>query len=157
MEYRKILPSDDEKVREFVCSQWGSEQMVVHDTTFCLSNLPGFLLMEKGNITALLTYSVAGDDCEIVSLDSLIENRGAASYLIGMLEQEQKAQHRKRIVVSTTNDNLHALKFYQKRGFDMVCLRYGAVDRARKKKPQIPLKAENKIPIRHEIELEKML
>lgn len=68
----------------------------------------------KGNITALLTYSVAGDDCEIVSLDSLIENRGAASYLIGMLEQEQKAQHRKRIIVSTTNDNLHALEFYQK-------------------------------------------
>lgn len=157
MEYRKILPSDDEKVREFVCSQWGSEQMVVHDTTFCLSNLPGFLLMEKGNITALLTYSVTGDDCEIVSLDSLIENRGAASHLIGMLEQEQKAQNRKRIVVSTTNDNLHALEFYQKRGFDMVCLRRGAVDRARKQKPQIPPKAENGIPIRHEIELEKML
>lgn len=113
--------------------------------------------MEKGNITALLTYSVAGDDCEIVSLDSLIENRGAASYLIGMLEQEQKAQHRKRIIVNTTNDNLHALEFYQKRGFDMVCLRYGAVDRARKKKPQIPLKADNGIPFRHEIELEKML
>lgn len=39
----------------------------------------------------------------------------------------------------------------------MVCLRYGAVDRARKQKPQIPLKADNGIPIRHEIELEKML
>ena len=39
----------------------------------------------------------------------------------------------------------------------MVCLRYGAVVRARKKKPQIPLKAKNGITIRHEIELEKML
>ena len=57
----------------------------------------------------------------------------------------------------TTNDNLSALQFYQKRGFDMSRLYHNAVDKSRKIKPQIPLTGANGIPIRHEIELEMKL
>lgn len=62
-----------------------------------------------------------------------------------------------RVVLFTTNDNLHALRFYQKRGFDMVQIHRNAVEQARTLKPEIPLIGMDNIPLRHEIELEMLL
>ncbi len=59
-----------------------------------------------------------------------------------------------RLVVVTTNDNLNALRFYQKRGFILVQLRPNALARSRQLKPQIPLVGMDGIPLRDEIELE---
>ncbi|TME09284.1 MAG: GNAT family N-acetyltransferase, partial [Chloroflexi bacterium] len=57
----------------------------------------------------------------------------------------------------TTNDNLHALRFYQKRGFTLVTVHRNAVDAARQMKPRIPLIGDDQIPLHDEIELEMML
>jgi hypothetical protein len=55
----------------------------------------------------------------------------------------------------TTNDNLDALRFYQRRGFRLAKLRRGAVDAARSRlKPTIPEVGSFGIPIRDEIVLE---
>jgi hypothetical protein len=59
--------------------------------------------------------------------------------------------------VTTTNDNLNALRFYQRRGFRMTEVRPGAVDRARSQKPSIPLVGEFGIPIHDEIDLERQI
>jgi GNAT superfamily N-acetyltransferase len=57
------------------------------------------------------------------------------------------------IWVVTTNDNIGALRFYQRLGFRMRALRPGAVDDARRDlKPSIPLEAGG-IASRDEIEL----
>ena len=56
-----------------------------------------------------------------------------------------------------TNDNIRALRFYQKRGFDLVSIYRFAVNESRKLKPQIPLLGVDDIPILHEIEFEKLL
>jgi hypothetical protein len=54
----------------------------------------------------------------------------------------------------TTNDNVNALRFYQRRGFRLSELRAGAVDEARRqRKPSIAPVADNGIPIRDELEL----
>ena len=58
----------------------------------------------------------------------------------------------------TTNDNLSALRFYQRRGFRLVKIWPGAVDAARKSlKPTIPQVGQNGIPIHDEIDLCRML
>jgi len=62
-----------------------------------------------------------------------------------------------RVFLITTNDNLHALGFYQKRGFELVGIHRGAVNESRKIKPGIPLIGMNNIPLRDEIELEIVL
>lgn len=64
------------------------------------------------------------------------------------------AQGCKRLFLSTTNDNLEALAFYQKRGFRLIRVCPNAVDEARRLKPSIPLVAGNGIAIRDELELE---
>jgi ribosomal protein S18 acetylase RimI-like enzyme len=60
--------------------------------------------------------------------------------------------------VVTTNDNVEALRFYQRRGFRLVLIRAGAVDRSRERlKPEIPKTGAYDIPLRDEVELEMTL
>ena len=55
----------------------------------------------------------------------------------------------------TTNDNIRGLEFYQKRGFTFSNLFKNSIEEyTRKLKPQIPLYADNGLPIKDEIELE---
>jgi hypothetical protein len=57
--------------------------------------------------------------------------------------------------VVTTNDNLDALRFYQRRGFRLAVLRPGAVDRSRESlKPGIPETGAGGIRLRDELELQ---
>jgi hypothetical protein len=53
----------------------------------------------------------------------------------------------------TTNENLPALRLYQRTGFRLVELRPGAVDQARSRKPSIPKTGHEGIPIRDELDL----
>ena len=62
-----------------------------------------------------------------------------------------------RIQILTTNDNINAIRFYQKRGFELIGINCGAIDRDREKKPQIPIVGEYGIPLRHEIEFSMKL
>ena len=69
------------------------------------------------------------------------------------------ARHRcTRLWVITADGNVDALRFYQRRGFCLVCGRRGAVDHSRAGlKPEIPLVGNYGIPLRDELELEKQL
>ena len=71
--------------------------------------------------------------------------------------EEARKQNCKRVFLITTNDNMHALRFYQRRGFELVALYRDAVKESRRLKPSIPLTGFDDIPIRDEIELEKNL
>lgn len=63
-----------------------------------------------------------------------------------------------RLLVTTTNDNVDALRFYQRRGFRFVALRVDAVSETRRTlKPKIPLLGDHDIPLRDELELELAL
>ncbi|RIN83652.1 GNAT family N-acetyltransferase, partial [Mammaliicoccus sciuri] len=85
------------------------------------------------------------------------ENVGIGSQLLKKLEEISEKKDITKISVITTNDNLNALKFYQKRGYNITKVIPNAVEKARKQKPSIPQFAENGIPIRDEILLEKYL
>jgi ribosomal protein S18 acetylase RimI-like enzyme len=62
----------------------------------------------------------------------------------------------RRLWLVTTNDNLDALRFYQRRGFRIVDTRVGAVEDARRTlKPTIPESGSYGIEIRDEIVLER--
>ena len=119
--------------------------------------MSGFLALDDNDWIGLITYTFLDTDCEIVSVDSLRENEGIGTALIEKVIEEAKANQCRRVHVSTTNANLRALGFYQKRGFQLCELRINAIEEARKLKPSIPLIGENNIPLRDEIELEMML
>jgi ribosomal protein S18 acetylase RimI-like enzyme len=139
-------------LRSLFIREWGSCDMVSRGEIHQMDQLPGFLFMKDECIKGIITYHVADNECEIVSLDSFEENIGIGSQLLEKVI-DQSVKHGWKLWLITTNDNTRALHFYQKRGFDMTNVYWNAVDLARKMKPEIPLQTEDGIPIKHEIEL----
>ena len=112
--------------------------------------------MEK-SLVGLLTYRLDDTSCEVISLDSLTEDQGIGSALLQSVEQAAKEKGCNRIWLVTTNDNIHALRFYQRRGYVLAAVHPQAIEISRQLKPQIPLIGNEGIPLRDEIEFEKLL
>jgi len=111
-----------------------------------------------GQRAGLLTYIVAGDECEIHTLHTVRQWQGAGSALIAAVRETAARRRCRRLWLVTTNDNVDALRFYQRRGFRLTALRPGAVDEARRTlKPEIAEVGGHGIPLRDEIELEMPL
>lgn len=157
MHYARLEEQDRETVLKFLLEHWHGTTMVIRDREVDMRDAEGFLCMDEGVLVGLLTYAVQGDTLEILSLDSLRENQGIGSALVDLAVQEARDQKCRRVVLITTNDNIRALRFYQRRGFDMSNFYRNAMDLVRKLKPGIPAVGENQIPLRHEIEFEMLL
>ena len=105
----------------------------------------------------LATYAVDGDSAELVTLDAVRPACGVGTALLEALAGRLGALGARTLVVTTTNDNLDALRFYQRRGFHLACLRAGALEGSRRLRPQIPATGAYGIPLRDEIELSRTL
>lgn len=86
----------------------------IHDCSL----LDGFYAMNDDHeITGLITYHITSQTCEIISLDSLEEGKGIGSQLMQVVEEKATQQQCKLLTLVTTNDNEHAIRFYQHRGY----------------------------------------
>jgi GNAT superfamily N-acetyltransferase len=141
-------------INSFISNHWLTTKMIIRGHIIDMTQVDGIAVYEDSEIIALLTYTIRDNLCEIISLDSLLEGRGIATELIKRIISAAKEKQCSKIIVITTNDNINAMRFYQKRGFDMVRLYHNALDISRKLKPEIPFIGENDIPLRHEIEFE---
>ncbi len=155
--YRRSTPEDRLQMRSFWTEHWGDDFVVVHGDVFRPEDVEGFIALEQGQWVGLVTYAMRGEGLEIVSLDSLRNGCGIGSRLLEEVVAEARGAGCRRIFLTTTNDNLHALGFYQKRGFALSKLRPGALEQSRNVKPAIPLIGMQGIPLRDEIELEMKL
>ena len=151
---KPLADEDRDWVGRFIGERWGSDRVIVHGRTYHPAQMTGFLAMWKGEKVGLITYQIEGEGCEIVTLDSACANQGVGSSLIETVKKAAQEAGCRRLWLITTNDNLHALRFYQKRGFAMAALHRDAVQASRKIKPEIPLIGNDGIPIKDEIELE---
>lgn len=151
---RSLTPDDLPRLRRFWREHWGDEFVVAHGVVYRPDGLAGFVAEESEEWIGLVTFTFMDDECEIVSLDSLSEGRGLGTGLIEKVIEAARAAGCRRVFLITTNDNLRALAFYQKRGFELAALYRGALNESRKLKPGIPLTGMNDIPLRDEIELE---
>jgi GNAT superfamily N-acetyltransferase len=153
---RRLNPEDLPRLRQFWIEHWGGEEMISRGNVYRPEQLEGFVVEDgnRGEWIGLLTFFIREGECEVTSLDSLREGQGIGTVLIDKAIEEARARDCKRLFLITTNDNLNALGFYQKRGFEIVTVYRGAVNESRKRKPSIPLVGMNQIPLRDEIELE---
>jgi ribosomal protein S18 acetylase RimI-like enzyme len=132
---------------------FGSPVMVTRGQIYDATMLSGILATNAGTPCGFLLYYAEMDTCEIVALATSLAGQGIGTTLIGALREQARALGCTRLMVITTNDNLRALGFYQKRGFRLVAIHPDAVELARAFKPEIPAIGENGIPLRDEIEL----
>ena len=155
--YSEIQTENRNEIRKFIKSHWGSEKIVTHSIVYYPADLNGYFAKHHNKIVGLVTFTTSEEKIELISLNSEIENKGIATQLIKLVEEYAVKNCIKKLALFTTNDNLNAIKFYQKRGFTHTETFYNAVDECRKIKPEIPKLAENGIEIKDELRFEKFI
>jgi septum formation protein len=157
---RDLTGEDRDWLAEVVAAAWGLPVVSlsgVHDVL----RLPGLVAEDEpgGARLGALTYQVqAGAGAgwpglEVVTLNSLPEGRGAGTALLA--EARQRASRAgQRLWLSTGNDNVQAIGFYQRRGMDLVGLHRNFADEVRRFKPGLPGEPGGEITFRHAVELE---
>lgn len=150
---RPVHDGDRPTVEWLTAELWGAAEVAVHDGVFYPALLPGFIAERGGRIVGLVTFEVRPGILEIVTINALNRRSGIGTMLIEAVRAEAKERHCREVMLTTTNDNVDALRFYQRRGFRLAALRRGAVDRSRRSKPEIPRWGEYGIPLHDEIDL----
>jgi N-acetylglutamate synthase-like GNAT family acetyltransferase len=153
---RPLNSSDTQWIAQLITKRWKAEFIVAHGKIYHPRDLPGFIATKNAEKIGLITYDIKNRDCEIISLDSLEPSIGVGTALVEATKKAASEHDCSRLWLTTTNDNLKALRFYQKRGFVLVKIHRNMVEVARLYKP-IPLIGNDGIPIRDEIELEMKL
>jgi N-acetylglutamate synthase-like GNAT family acetyltransferase len=152
---RPATPADRDAIDALHHAIWGSSAVVGRDRVFDLRLLPT-LVAERpdGSIVGALCYQETADALEVVSIGAVPPTRGAGTVLLDAAVTRARQARLRRVWLITTNDNLDALRFYQRRGMRIVHVDPGAVDRARRLKPGIPPVGAYGIPLRDELTLE---
>ncbi|MGV9380611.1 GNAT family N-acetyltransferase [Nonomuraea sp. NPDC003707] len=155
---RPIEPQDLANVTRVLTESWGGSTVVAlgRGELVDAAAQPGFIAEIEGEPAGIITYARRGDSVEIITIDAVVPGRGVGAALLDAVRAVATESGAARLWLVTTNDNTHALRFYQRYGFDLIALHRNGVDRARDLKPGIPAEADG-IPIRHELELELLL
>lgn len=154
MVFNEINGKNRTEVNRFLQDNWYSTDIILRGRVVDMTLAEGIVVYESNIIIGLITYEISNGECEILSLDSKRENEGIGTELIQRVIEIAKSNNCNKVKLITTNDNINAIKFYQRRGFDMARIYHNALDISRQLKPSIPLKGEFDILLMHEIEFE---
>jgi ribosomal protein S18 acetylase RimI-like enzyme len=154
---RKSEPKDALTILHILEEHWGSTSIASRGKLHDASKLPALIVEQNGTIIGLLTYKITGRECEIVTLNATDPRKGIGTILIEELVSIARMENLRRIWLITTNDNVDAMRFYQRRNFHLVAVHRNAIKLSRKLKPSIPLNGSYGILLRDEIELEFIL
>jgi len=157
LDLRQLADVDRDWVGRTIVERWGDSIVTGRGRIWKPSELPGFAAFDGDECIGLVTYEIDGDACEIVTIDAMVEGKGIRTALLEAVKAVAREAGCERVQLLTTNNNLRALAFYQKRGFRLVALVPGAIDEERDVKPSIPAVDAAGLPIRDELHLELLL
>jgi ribosomal protein S18 acetylase RimI-like enzyme len=154
---RPIAPADREWVLK-VARGWGADFVVTRGRKVYPAEIEGFCAVDADRrYLGLVTFEIVGDQCEVVTLDAFTPWSGTGTALMERVREEATRRGCRRLWLITTNDNIPAIRFYQRRGFTIAAVHCNALEESRRLKPSIPLTGVYGIPIRDEIEFEQFL
>jgi ribosomal protein S18 acetylase RimI-like enzyme len=154
---RPVEDSDRDWLRETL-TQLGQLRIVSRGRlTEDAGKLPGFLAERGGSKVGYALVRIDRGELEVVALEALSRREGLGTALLTAAADEARRAGCARAWLITTNDNLDAVRFYQRRGWDLVALHRDSVTAGRKLKPELPEVGDYGLPIRHELEFELLL
>lgn len=153
---RQAEPDDREPVLALFRRDFGREAIVAFGEVMPLDELPAIVAEVKGELAGALAYRLLQDALHVVALatDPMWQRSGVASHLVEDSETLARRHGLTRLVFATTNDNLPALYFYQRRGWTITEVATGVLIHHR---PTPDPKGFAGIPVRDEIRLAKRL
>jgi ribosomal protein S18 acetylase RimI-like enzyme len=155
---RALRPDEGKWLEQQLIRLWGSTQVVSRNRVHDASTLRAIVCQTPAEErVGLALIDIRDRQCELVTIDAFQPGQGIGSALLAAATEQARREGCSRLWLITTNDNLRALRFYQRRGLRLVALHRGAIDEARRVRPSIPIIGEHRIPIRDELELELLL
>jgi ribosomal protein S18 acetylase RimI-like enzyme len=142
-------------IRRFVKRFWGEQEQLTFDRKFTVALLPGYVAKLKGKVVGFISAADMDDAAIVVALGVLprYQGSGIGKGLIKKVEGDAAGRGKKRLLVSTSNDDLPALAFYQSLGFQLYEVKPNVI--AEKHGKTLP--GIGNLPIRDELRLQKRL
>ncbi|MEP4768130.1 MAG: GNAT family N-acetyltransferase [Roseibium sp.] len=148
---RATTAEDHPDVLKLLLQRWTSPDILIDGEMIDASRLPGYTAWSNNELVGLVTLIKRENEWEILTLDSINRWGGVGSLLLDAAIDEIKSTGIDRLTVRTSNDNLDAFRFYQRRGFRLERIGQGVIDRERELKPGIPLRGDYGIEIHDEV------
>jgi ribosomal protein S18 acetylase RimI-like enzyme len=157
---RPLTPTDEPAAERLLDEALGGRAQVRKGEVIDVLARPALGAFVGDDLAGLATYSVdrvVGAELVALAVGSAYRRRGLGAALVDAAFEAAVASGGRRMWLITTNDNLDALALYQRRGFRLVAVNAGAVDRARLLKPSIPDVGAHGIPMHDELMLERVV
>jgi GNAT superfamily N-acetyltransferase len=153
---RTIRDDERQELGRRVAASQGSPIVISREAAHDVRELPALVAVDlaTGHWLGTAAYRFETGACELVAIEAYRRGAGIGTALLDAVAMAARAGGAARLWLITTNDNLDAIRFYQRRGFHLVRIWPEAVTRSRVAKPEIPLRGDYGIPIRDEVELE---
>jgi len=149
------LGKEKAKIGKFVKQFWGEEEQLTFDRKFIVTQLPAYVAKTEHNVIGFISFAETDNAIIIVALGILpkYQNAGVGKSLIQKVEAEAKKLGKIKLLVSTSNDDLPALAFYQHLGFQIYEVKPNVIA----EKHGSVLKGIGGLPVRDELRLQKLL
>jgi ribosomal protein S18 acetylase RimI-like enzyme len=158
---RALGPDDLASAEALVAATLAGRHQARLGATVDVLALPGLGAWAGDRLVGLATWSPpgAGRRSELAALAVAGDHRGrgVGAALVEAAAEAARAAGAVAQWLVTTNDNLDALRLYQRHGYRLTALRPGALDVARASKPSIPRLGRDGIPLRDELVLQRDL
>ena len=151
---RAVRADERDWMADALARDWGSTQVARRGELVDAMAYPAYVAEADGQPAGLAVVGVRGDEIEVLSIGVSVRRRGVGRALMQRCLDHGRETGCSRLWLTTTNDNIGAIAFYQRIGLDLCALHRDAVDEARRLKPSIPTHGEGGIPIKHELEFE---
>jgi ribosomal protein S18 acetylase RimI-like enzyme len=114
---RPATPADRTRIVELAA--YGEVEVESFGHSYRIDMLPAYVACDEDDIVGVASYAREGDATNLVMLNVLPQwqGRGAARDLIAAVADMTRAEGAKRVILSTSNDDLPALGLYQRLGF----------------------------------------
>jgi ribosomal protein S18 acetylase RimI-like enzyme len=152
---REATDMDRAAARELFQRDFGRTKIVAFGRVMDIDQMPALVAIMYKDPSGALAYRLLGDALHIVALatDPMWQRSGVGGHLVAEAELLARRLDLKRLVVATTNDNLPALYFYQRRGYRLTDLVPNSIIEHTGQE----VSGFAGIPVRDEIRLEKKL
>ena len=151
---REATDADRLAARALFQRDFGRRQIVAFGEPLDIDLMPALVAIMRDDPAGALAYRQYGDGLHIVALatDPMWQRSGVGGYLVAEAELLARRLGLVKMVVSTTNDNLPSLYFYQRRGYRLTAVLPGRVAELN----GAPIKGFAGIQVCDEIRLEKV-
>lgn len=122
VEVRVATDDDRAGIAGLFLTDFGRSKLVAFGEEFQLETVPAIVAELDGDLAGALAYRLHGEMLQIVALatDPEWQRSGVGARLVDHAEAVARQAGLAHVTVTTTNDNLPALYFYQRRGYRLT-------------------------------------